>query len=146
MNQVLLFAWDRTLMSFLTIFCDSVTKKHMDQQFALITSLALIANLMFHTNSIIITDVRYFFSILSILFYYLAYFKMVSYPSGIMLGFSVLSKVSALFPAIGIFLFPFLVKEKRHMLKKVHFYASFFISFIIFIPFIVWILKMISRL
>ena len=43
------------LMSFLTIFLYSVTKKHMDQQFALITSLALIANLMFHTNSIIIT-------------------------------------------------------------------------------------------
>ena len=65
------------LMSFLTIFLYSITKKHMDQQFALITSLALIANLMFHTNSIIITpDVPLaFFSILSILFYYLAYFK-----------------------------------------------------------------------
>ena len=125
------------LMSFLTFFLYSVTKKHMDQQFALITSLALIANLMFHTNSIIITpDVPLaFFSILSILFYYLAYFKdeRFIYPGGIMLGLSVLSKVSALFPAIGIFLFPFLVKEKRHMLKNVHFYASFFISFIIFI-------------
>ena len=133
------------LMSFLTIFLYSVTKKHMDQQFALITSLALIANLMFHTNSIIITpDVPLaFFSILSILFYYLAYFKdeRFIYPGGIMLGLSVLSKVSALFPAIGIFLFPFLVKEKRYMLKNVHFYASFFISFIIFIPFIVWNFK-----
>ena len=133
------------LMSFLTIFLYSVTKKHMDQQFALITSLALIANLMFHTNSIIITpDVPLaFFSILSILFYYLAYFKdeRFIYPGGIMLGLSVLSKVSALFPAIGIFLFPFLVKEKRYMLKNVHFYASLFISFIIFIPFIVWNFK-----
>ena len=130
------------LLSLLPIILYIVINKYLNRQFALIASLTLIANLMFYTNSIIITpDVPLaFFSILSILFYYIAFFKddRFMYLGGVMLGLSVLSKVSALFPAFGIFLFPILIKEKRHLLKNVHFYGSFFISFLIFIPFIVW--------
>ena len=96
------------LLSLLPIILYIVINKYLNRQFALIASLTLIANLMFYTNSIIITpDVPLaFFSILSILFYYIAFFKddRFMYLGGVMLGLSVLSKVSALFPAFGIFL------------------------------------------
>ena len=42
-----------------------------------------------------------------------------------MLGLAVLSKVSALFPAIGIVLFPVIIKDKRYWLKNIHYYGSF---------------------
>ena len=55
-----------------------------------------------------------------------------------MLGLAVLSKISALFPAIGIALYPILIKEKRHWLKNIHYYGSFALAFLIFLPFIIW--------
>ena len=80
---------------------------------ALAMSVLVSANLLFHTNSIIITPDAplAFFTINAIIFYYLAYFKNEKfiYLGGLMIGLAVLSKVSALFPAIGIFLFPFFI-------------------------------------
>ena len=112
---------------------------------ALAMSLLVSANLLFHTNSIIITPDAplAFFTINAIIFYYLAYFKNEKfiYIGGIMIGFAVLSKVSALFPAIGIFLFPFLAKDMRHWIRNIHFYGSFILSFIIFLPFVIWNLQ-----
>ena len=69
------------LLSLLPIILYIVINKYLNRQFALIASLTLIANLMFYTNSIIITpDVPLaFFSILSILFYYIAFFKDVRF-------------------------------------------------------------------
>ena len=55
-----------------------------------------------------------------------------------MLGFAMLSKISALFPAVGIFIFPFLVNDMRSWTKNIHFYGSFLLSFIVFLPFVVW--------
>ena len=52
-----------------------------------------------------------------------------------------LSKISALFPAIGIVLFPAIVKEKRHFYKNVNFYRSLVLAFLIFMPFVVWNLQ-----
>ena len=52
-----------------------------------------------------------------------------------------LSKISALFPAMGIALFPFLVKEKRYILKNINFYGSFITAFLVFLPFIIWNLQ-----
>jgi len=109
---------------------------------ALALSIVITANLMFHTNSIIITpDVPLaFFTINAIIFYYLAFFKNKKYIyfGGLMLGAAVLSKVSAIFPAIGIFLFPFLVKDMRSWIKNIHFYNSFILSFVVFLPFVIW--------
>ena len=117
-------------------------RKYINTTSALVVSLLVSANLLFHTNSIIITpDVPLaFFSITSILFYYIAYFKNENfiYLGGMMLGLAILSKVSALFPAIGIVLFPIIIKEKRYWLKNIHYYGSFLLSFALFIPFVVW--------
>ena len=117
-------------------------KKYFNQVTALTISLLVAANLLFHTNSIIITpDVPLaFFSITSILFYYIAYFKNEKYIylGGAMLGLAVLSKVSALFPAIGIVLFPVIIKDKRYWLKNIHYYGSFLLALIFFIPYYKW--------
>ena len=130
------------LMTLLPCLLYIFVRKYINNTSALIVSLLVSANLLFHTNSIIITpDVPLaFFSITSILFYYIAYFKNENfiYLGGAMLGLAVLSKVSALFPAIGIVLFPVIIKEKRYWLKNIHYYGSFLLALIFFIPFVVW--------
>ena len=130
------------LMTSLSAILYIVGRKYFNERSALIISLSLTANLLFHTNAIIITpdSPLAFFSILSILFYYIAYFKdqRYIYIGGLMLGMAMLSKVSALFPAIGIAIFPILVKDKRYWLKNIHYYGSFIIAFLVFVPFIIW--------
>ena len=131
-----------TLMSVLTIILYYFGKKYFNTKTGIILSLSLTANMLFHTNSIVITpDVPMtFFTILAMMFYYLAYCvnKKYIYIGGGMLGLAVLSKISALFPAIGIALYPILIKEKRHWLKNIHYYGSFTLAFLIFLPFIIW--------
>ena len=131
-----------TLMSVLTIILYYFGKKYFNTETGIILSLSLTANMLFHTNSIVITpDVPMtFFTILAMMFYYLAYCvnKKYIYIGGGMLGLAVLSKISALFPAIGIALYPILIKEKRHWLKNIHYYGSFTLAFLIFLPFIIW--------
>jgi len=109
---------------------------------AIALSILISANLLFHTNSIIITPDAplAFFTINAIIFYYLAFFRSEKYIyfGGLMLGLAVLSKVSALFPAIAIFIFPFLVKDMRGWIKNIHFYGSFLLSFAVFLPFVIW--------
>ncbi len=131
-----------TLMSVLTIILYYFGKKYFNTETGIVLSLSLTANMLFHTNSIVITpDVPMtFFTILAMMFYYLAYCvnKKYIYIGGGMLGLAVLSKISALFPAIGIALYPILIKEKRHWLKNIHYYGSFTLAFLIFLPFIIW--------
>ena len=131
-----------TLMSVLTIILYYFGKKYFNTKTGIFLSLSLTANMLFHTNSIVITpDVPMtFFTILAMMFYYLAYCvnKKYIYIGGGMLGLAVLSKISALFPAIGIALYPILIKEKRHWLKNIHYYGSFTLAFLIFLPFIIW--------
>ena len=128
-----------TLTSFLIYYFG---KYIVDKKTALSMSILISANLMFHTNSIIITPDAplAFFTINAIIFYYLAFFKSDKYIylGGLMLGFAMLSKISALFPAVGIFIFPFLVNDLRSWTKNIHFYGSFLLSFIVFLPFVVW--------
>ena len=110
------------LMSVLPTILYFFTKTYFNNKSALILATLVTANLMLHMNSIIITpDVPLaFFTFLAILFYYLAYFgdQKYFYAGGATLGLAVLSKVSALFPAIGIAIFPFINKEKRFILKN----------------------------
>ena len=131
-----------TLMSVLTIILYYFGKKYFNTETGIVLSLSLTANMLFHTNSIVITpDVPMtFFTILAMMFYYLAYCvnEKYIYIGGGMLGLAVLSKISALFPAIGIALYPILIKEKRHWLKNIHYYGSFTLAFLIFLPFIIW--------
>ena len=128
-----------TLTSFLVYYFG---KYIVNKKTALSLSILISANLMFHTNSIIITPDAplAFFTINAIIFYYLAFFKSEKYIylGGLMLGFAMLSKISALFPAAGIFIFPFLVNDMRSWTKNIHFYGSFLLSFIVFLPFVVW--------
>ena len=130
------------LMTLTTFIVYYYGKLIFNYKTALALSIVITANLMFHTNSIIITpDVPLaFFTINAIIFYYLAFFKNKKYIyfGGLMLGAAVLSKVSAIFPAIGIFLFPFLVKDMRIWIKNIHFYNSFILSFVVFLPFVIW--------
>ena len=62
-----------TLMSVLTIFLYYFGKKYFNTETGIVLSLSLTANMLFHTNSIVITpDVPMtFFTILAMMFYYL---------------------------------------------------------------------------
>ena len=99
-----------TLMTIITVVLYFFGKTFFNRQVGVLLSLSMTANMLFHTNAIVITpDVPMtFFTILAIMFYYLAYCvdKKYIYIGGIMLGLAVLSKISALFPALGIALYP----------------------------------------
>ena len=129
----------------LTIILYRFGKSQFNEATGMALSLGLSVNMLFHTNAVVMTpDVPLaFFSILAILYYYKAFFIDEEYliAAGALLGLAMLSKISALFPAIGIVLFPAIVKEKRHFYKNVNFYRSLMLAFLIFMPFVVWNLQ-----
>ena len=117
-------------------------KNEFNRNTGIILSVSYWTNILFHTNGIVTTPDAplAFFSLLSICMYYNAFFKHQKYyiPAGIFLGLAFLSKISVLFIAIGIFLFPIINTHHRSNLKNYRFYLSFVISFLIFFPFIFW--------
>ena len=134
------------MMAFLATILYRFGKTHFNKTTGMVLSLGISANMLFHTNSIVITpDLPLtFFTVLAIVYYYKAYCVDADkylIPAGIFLGLAMLSKVSALFPAMGIALFPFLVKEKRYILRNINFYGSFITAFLVFLPFIIWNLQ-----
>lgn len=60
------------------------------------------------------------------------------YPAGLLLGLALLSKISVLFPAVGIAAAPFLIPRLRGILRSPAFYLSFLIAATVLIPFICW--------
>ena len=134
-----------TLLIMLTVFLYRFGKTYFNEATGIIMSLGVSANILFHTNAVVITpDVPLaFFTILAIIYYYKAYFIDAKYLSaaGVFLGLAVLSKVSALFPAVGIILFPFVIQDKRHFLSDIRFYGSLAAALLVFIPFIIWNLQ-----
>ena len=135
-------------IALLTIICYLLFqfgKKYYNYNTGIILSSIVCINMIFHTASIILTPDAplIFFLILTIIYYYKSYFISDKYFffAGTFLGLSMLSKVSALFPVIGIILFPIVVKEKRHILKNIYFYYSILISLLIFSPFVYWNLQ-----
>ena len=133
------------LLIILTVVLYNFGKQHFNKNTGIIMSLGISANMLFHTNSVVVTpDVPLaFFTIMAILYYYKAYFihGKYFYIGGLFLGLAILSKVSALFPAIGIILFPFINSAKRHILFDLRFYGSLLIALILFMPFIIWNLQ-----
>ena len=134
-----------TLLIMLTVFLYRFGKTYFNEATGVIMSLGISANMLFHTNAVVITpDVPLaFFTILAIIYYYKAYFidAKYLYAAGVFLGLAVLSKVSALFPAVGIILFPFVIQDKRHFLSDIRFYGSLVAALLVFIPFIIWNLQ-----
>ena len=134
-----------TLLIMLTVFLYRFGKTYFNEATGVIMSLGISANMLFHTNAVVITpDVPLaFFTILAIIYYYKAYFidAKYLYAAGVFLGLAVLSKVSALFPAVGIILFPFVIQDKRHFLSDIRFYGSLAAALLVFIPFIIWNLQ-----
>ena len=134
-----------TLLFMLTVFLYRFGKTYFNEATGIIMSLGVSANILFHTNAVVITpDVPLaFFTIMAIIYYYKAYFidAKYLYAAGILLGLAVLSKVSALFPAVGIILFPFVIQGKRHFLSDIRFYGSLVAALLVFIPFIIWNLQ-----
>ena len=134
-----------TLLIMLTAFLYRFGKTYFNEATGIIMSLGISANMLFHTNAVVITpDVPLaFFTIMAIIYYYKAYFidAKYLYAAGILLGLAVLSKVSALFPAVGIILFPFVIQGKRHFLSDIRFYGSLVAALLVFIPFIIWNLQ-----
>ena len=134
-----------TLLIMLTVFLYRFGKTYFNEATGIIMSLGVSANILFHTNAVVITpDVPLaFFTILAIIYYYKAYFidAKYLYAAGVFLGLAVLSKVSALFPAVGIILFPFVIQDKRHFLSDIRFYGSLAAALLVFIPFIIWNLQ-----
>ena len=82
-----------TLMTIITVILYFFGKVYFNRQVGILLSLSMTANMLFHTNAIVITpDVPMtFFSILAIMYYYLAYCvdKKYIYIGGIMLGLAV---------------------------------------------------------
>jgi len=120
-------------------------KTYYSWKTGMILALTVCLNMMFHTSAIIMTPDAplAFFTILAIIYYYKAYFihEKYLYPAGLFMGLCILSKVSAIFPAIGILLLPVFIKEKRHYLKNKKFYGALCIALLIFTPFIYWNLQ-----
>ena len=134
-----------TLLIMLTVFLYRFGKTYFNEATGIIMSLGVSANMLFHTNAVVITpDVPLaFFTIMAIIYYYKAYFIDAKYfwAAGVLLGLAMLSKVSALFPAVGIILFPFVIQDKRHFLFDVRFYGSLVTALLVFTPFIIWNLQ-----
>ena len=130
------------LLTSLSYFLYIFGRKYFNQTTGAIMSLTVLTNVLFHSNGVVMTPDAplVFFSMLFIMFYYIAFFHNKSWflPAGICLGFGLLSKISALFPALGILLFPVLMKPYRKILKQKYFYLSFILAFIILLPFILW--------
>ena len=130
------------LLIILTVVLYNFGKQHFNKNTGIIMSLGISANMLFHTNSVVVTpDVPLaFFTIMAIIYYYKAYFihGKYFYIGGLFLGLAILSKVSALFPAVGIMLFPFINSSKRYILYDLRFYGSLLIALILFMPFIIW--------
>mgnify|MGYP003325530086 CR=1 FL=1 len=133
------------MLIILSVVLYNFGKKHFSKMTGIAMSLGISANMLFHTNSVVVTpDVPLaFFSIMAIVYYFKAYFihERYFYIGGIFLGVAILSKVSALFTALGIILFPIVNSRKRHFLINVRFYASLIIALILFMPFIIWNLQ-----
>lgn len=116
--------------------------ERFNQRTGWVISLTVITNILFHTNGVVVTPDTplAFFTILAILAYYRAYLEDRKYflIGGFLLGLAVLSKISALFPALAIGLYPWLKKDARWAIKDLRYYASFIVSLLIFMPFIYW--------
>lgn len=116
--------------------------KRFNKRTGWVLSLTVITNVLFHTNGVVITPDAplAFFTILAILTYSRAYHEDGKYffVGGVFLGLAVLSKISAVFPALAIVLYPWLIKDFRWATRDVRYYISFFLAALIFMPFIYW--------
>ena len=134
-----------TLLIILTVFLYRFGKTYFNEATGIIMSLGVSSNMLFHTNAVVITPDAplAFFTIMAIIYYYKAYFVDAKYfwAAGVLLGLAALSKVSALFPAVGIILFPFVIQDKRHFLSDFRFYGSLVTALLVFTPFIIWNLQ-----
>ena len=131
------------LMFFLIVAsCYWFCKKYFNERVARIIVLFLATSFAFHINAVIMTpDVPVaFFTIFAIMYYYKSYFidQKYFYIAGLFLGLALLSKISAVFPALGIFFYPIIDKRARNNLKNKNYYISFIIAFLILLPFIIW--------
>jgi len=117
-------------------------KRYFSATTGVVFASTVFANILLHTNGIVITPDAplVFFNILTIIFYYRAYFddKKYYYIAGVFLGFALLTKISALFLAMGIILFPLVSRKRREFLSEKRFYLSLLIAFLIFLPFVIW--------
>ena len=117
-------------------------RKEFNRNTGIILFITFWINILFHTNGIVITPDAplSFFALLSVCVYYKAYMENPDYfyLAGLFLGLAFLSKISILFIALGIGLFPIICPQYRNHLKDHRFYLSFLIALIIFSPFIVW--------
>ncbi|MBI3073638.1 MAG: glycosyltransferase family 39 protein [Deltaproteobacteria bacterium] len=77
---------------------------------------------------------------LAIVLYHRAFFvsPRAFYAAGFFLGISALSKISVFLPAVGVFLFPFVIREMRSFIRRADFYFSFLIAAVVVSPFVVW--------
>jgi 4-amino-4-deoxy-L-arabinose transferase-like glycosyltransferase len=130
------------LFSSLGIILYVFGKRYFNHYTGLTLSALLLINMFFHASGIIMTPDTplLIFGLLTIIFYYKSYFTNANnfFFAGIVLGLALLSKISIIFPAFGIFIFPFLSVEKRYLLKDWRYYFSFVVAFFIFLPFIIW--------
>lgn len=117
-------------------------KKHFSTATGVALGLTVTAGMLTHMNGVIMTPDAplAFFTILAILVYYRAFVEDRKYfvPAGILLGLGIFSKISAVFPALAIFLLPFLARDYRRFMREPRFYLSFVVAFLVMLPFVVW--------
>lgn len=117
-------------------------KRYFTLRFAFFLSSLFSFSMVFFTANLIMTpDMPLcLFSIWTIMAYFLAFFhkKNTFLLGGVCLGMAALSKISAAFLGFSLFLAPFLIPQLNSFKRNIHFYISFCIALIIFLPFILW--------
>lgn len=117
-------------------------RRHFSTPTGVALSLTVTANMLTHTSAVVMTPdtPMVFFLILAMVMYYRAFHEGRRHFvfAGLLLGLAILSKISAVFPALGIALFPVFSRAHRGALKDGLFYLSFAIAFVIVMPFVIW--------
>lgn len=117
-------------------------KKYFSLRFALFLSCLFSFSMIFHSASVVMTPDAplTLFSIWAIMAYFLAFYRQKNtfLLGGFCLGFALLSKISAAFLGLALFLSPFLLPKLADFRKHTQFYLSFVIAGMVFLPFIFW--------
>jgi 4-amino-4-deoxy-L-arabinose transferase-like glycosyltransferase len=130
------------LSAALAAFIFSTFRRTFGLRAAFTAGMLLTTTLLFFGSAVVTTpdSPMWMAMALAIVLYHRAFFisPRAFIPAGLFLGVSALSKISVFLPAVGIFIFPIIVREKRAALRQPLFYVSFLIALAVVSPFIAW--------
>ncbi len=130
------------MMIITSFFIYRFCKKHKDENTGIIVVILFNTIPFFAGLALIVTidTPMFFFLVLSIMAYYEAIYssKKFFYLAGALIGFAVLSKISAVIIGGCVVLFMLLSSRRKEILKSKEFYLSFLVAFIVYLPFTIY--------